>query len=129
MASYAVKLNRIKTGIGAGYDRRKFIGAPGTILEVYNGVIDENYWMAAYLDGEIDNNSSFSTNVYANWFDTEAGFGGDVTTMGATAAYYRRLTRHLSASAALGLDGVNRDDPNDDDFWAASALLGVRYSF
>ncbi|MCB2061681.1 MAG: preprotein translocase subunit YajC [Novosphingobium sp.] len=128
-ASYAIKLNRIRTGIGAGYDRRKFIGAPGTILEAYNGVIEESYWLAAYLNGEIDNKSSFSTNLYANWFDTGAGFGSDVMTMGATAAYYRSLTRRLSATAALGIDGANRDDPNSEDYWAASALLGVRYSF
>ncbi|GGC19441.1 hypothetical protein GCM10011371_03870 [Novosphingobium marinum] len=128
MASYAIDLGRIGAGIGAGYDRRKFLAAPGTILASANGVIDENYWLSAYLNGRIDQESGYSANIYANWFETGAGFGGDATSLGATAAYYRYLTEHLSANAALGIDGVNRDDPYED-FWTASALVGVRYSF
>lgn len=129
MATYGVDLGRLQTGIGAGYDRRKFIAAPGTVLASANGVVDENYWLAAYLNGRIDQRSSFSTNVYANWFQTGAGFvGGDATLVGATAAYYRSLTNRLSATAALGLDGISRADPLED-VWSASALVGVRYSF
>lgn len=128
MATYAVELGRIQTGIGAGYDRRKFIAAPGTVLAVANGVIDENYWLAGYLNGRIDQRSSFSTNVYANWFQTGGGFTGDAFALGATAAYYRSLTSRLSATAAIGLDGIDRDSALED-IWTASALLGVRYSF
>lgn len=128
MATYALEIGRLGAGIGAGYDRRKFIAAPGTVLASANGVVDENYWLAAYLNGRIDQRSSFSTNFYANWFQTASGLGGDTSALGATVAYYRHLTDHLSATAAMGLDGVNRDDPFED-FWNASALLGVRYSF
>ena len=100
--------------------------APGTVLAVANGVVDENYWLAAYLNGKIDNRSSFSTNVYANWF--QSGIGPDSSAIGATAAYYRHLTDHISASAAVGIDGTKEDAPFDD-FWTASALFGVRYNF
>jgi hypothetical protein len=127
MATYGHQFGRISTGIGAGYDRRKFIAARGTVLETANGVVDENYWLAAYLNGTIDARSSFSTNLYANWFKTRAGFG-DASSIGATAAYNRHLTSRLAATAALGLDGVDQDAPLED-FWTASALLGVRYSF
>ena len=127
-ATYAVRIRRISTGIGAGYDRRKFIAAPGTILAASNGIVDENFWMFAYLNGTINDESGYSANLYANWFESGSGSTGDLTVMGASASYYRYLTRHLSASAALGIDGTNRQDPLDD-FWGASAQVGVRYSF
>ena len=127
-ASYSREIGRLRAGLGAGYDRRKFIGAPGTVLESANGVIDEKYWAAAYLSGEIDSQSSFSTNFYANWVESGGSFSSDVTTLGAVAAYYRSLTDHLSASAALGVDGLEGADLLED-IWTASAQVGVRYKF
>ena len=50
-------------------------------------------------------------------------FGG----LGATAAYYRSITSKLSATAAVGVDGVTRESLVD--IWSAQALVGVRYSF
>ncbi|MDE8653537.1 preprotein translocase subunit YajC [Novosphingobium album (ex Liu et al. 2023)] len=129
VASYAVDLGRITTGVGAGYDRRKFIAAPGTILASANGTIDENYWLAAYLNGEIDQHSGFSTNLYANWLKSGDVLFGDTSSLGATAAYYRTLTDHLHATAAVGIDGTTYDDGLIDDLWTASALVGLRYSF
>ena len=127
MASYGVKLGRLQAGLGAGYDRRKFIGAPGTVLALADGVIDENTWAAAYLNGTIDRNSKFSTNFYANWYQSGDALSGDASSVGATAAYYRSLTGRLTATAAVGIDGVNRELLQD--IWTASALVGLRYSF
>jgi hypothetical protein len=127
MATYALNGSRFQTGIGAGYDRRKFIAAPGTILATANGVIDEAYWVAAYLNGRIDRNSSFSTSVYGNLYESGDAFAGDVTAIGATAAYYRQLTSKLTATAAVGIDGVKRE--NLVDIWSAQAMVGMRYSF
>ncbi len=127
MASYSATLGRLQAGLGVGYDRRKFIGAPGTVLALANGVIDENYWAAAYLSGAIDRSSKFSTNVYANWYQSGDALSGDVSSVGATAAYNRSLTNRLSATAAIGIDGVNRELLQD--IWSASALVGLRYSF
>jgi hypothetical protein len=127
MASYGVTLGRLQAGLGAGYDRRKFIGAPGTVLALANGVIDQNYWAAAYLNGTIDRSSRFSTNFYANWYQSGDALSGDVRSVGATAAYYRSLGGRLTATAALGIDGVNRELLQD--IWSASALVGLRYSF
>lgn len=69
-ASLGYDLGNLQAGVGLGYDRRKFIAAPGTILASANGVVDENYWMSAYLNGRIDANSRFATNVYATWFNS-----------------------------------------------------------
>jgi hypothetical protein len=128
MATFSTSIGRLQAGIGAGYDRRKFIGAPGTVLAASSGVIDENYWLAGFLSQRLDADSGIRADVYANWFQTGSSFAGDATAMGATASYYRNLTRHLTASAAVGIDGIDRDAPLTDE-WIASALFGLRYSF
>lgn len=128
MATYSVSLGRLDAGIGGGYDRRKFIGAPGTVLASASGVIEENYWLAGFVSQRLDEHSAIRANVYANWFQSGSSLTGDATALGASAAYYRNLSRHLSASAALGIDGVDRGDPLTDQ-WIASALFGLRYSF
>ena len=126
-ASYGVDLGRIQAGVGAGYDRRKFIAAPGTVLAVANGVTDQNYWVAAYLNGRIDRQSSFATNAHLNLFQSGFASAGDATAFGASAAYNRALGNRVSATAAVGLDGISR--VTLPDYWSASALVGVRYSF
>ncbi|SFG27723.1 hypothetical protein SAMN05518801_11356 [Novosphingobium sp. CF614] len=128
-ASYSMEIGRLNAGLGLGYDRRKFIAAPGTVLAAANGVVDENLWLAGYLSGQLGRSAGWSTNVYANWLSTSDPLFGDVTGYGATASYYRLLTRRLRASLAVGVDGVTRDDPAIDDIWTASALAGLRYNF
>jgi hypothetical protein len=128
MATYALQLGRLTTGIGAGYDRRRFIAAPGTVLASANGVVDENYWLSTYLNGTIDARSGFATSIYANWFRNGTGASMDASALGASAAYYRNLTDRISATAAVGLDGIYAEAPLPD-FWTASARFGVRYNF
>ena len=113
--------------MGLGYDRRKFIAAPGTILASANGVVDENYWMSGYVSARLDARSRLSTNVWADWFHSGFGPNNDGNAMGASAAYFRSLSENLTATAALGIDGINRSA--EPDTWNASALVGVRYSF
>ncbi|WP_374411913.1 preprotein translocase subunit YajC [Novosphingobium colocasiae] len=128
-ANYTMRIGQLNAGIGAGYDRRKFIAASGTVLAAANGVLDENYWLAAYLSGALGDSAGWSTNAYANWLTTSDPLAGDVTGYGATASYYRMLTRRLRATAAVGIDGISRKDAAIDDIWTASALLGLRYGF
>lgn len=128
-ASYSRRVGRISAGIGAGYDRRKFIAADGTVLASANGVIDENTWLAAYVSGQLGRDAGWSANAHANWLSSSDPLVGSVNGYGATAAYYRELTRRLRATVAVGVDGLTRDDPVLDDIWTASALAGVRYSF
>jgi hypothetical protein len=128
MATYGVDLGRLKAGVGVGYDRRRYIAAPGTVLAFANGVIEENYWAAAYLDNRLDEHSGLRADVHANRFQGRSGFDGDATALGAVASYYRELTRRLEATAAVGIEGIDRKAALTDE-WIASALLGVRYSF
>jgi hypothetical protein len=127
-ASYNVQLGHMSAGIGAGYDGRKFIAAPGTVLALANGVIDENYWLTGFVTGRIDRSSSYSVNVYANWFQSGSSSAGDSSALGATLAYYRDLTDRLQATAALGIDSISRPAPQQGQT-NASALAGLRYTF
>ncbi|MEP6868056.1 MAG: preprotein translocase subunit YajC, partial [Novosphingobium sp.] len=120
-------LGRLQASIGAGYDRRKFIAAPGTVLASANGLTDENWWISGTVSGRIDVRSSFGANVWAKWFDTSIGLAGSGSAFGASGAYNRNLTDNLTATAALGIEGINQQALAD--VWSASALLGVRYSF
>ncbi|MFA7586501.1 MAG: preprotein translocase subunit YajC [Novosphingobium sp.] len=126
---YNAEIGRITTGFGLGYDRRRFLAARGTILEAANGLVDENIWLAGYLNARLSERSSLSTQAHVNWFLTGEAFGRDARAIGVTTSYGHKLTEKLSAMAALGIDGVLRDNPLLEDYWTASALLGVRYSF
>jgi len=127
-ASYSTSVGRMNAGVGAGYDRRSFIAAQGTVLGAANGVLDENYWVALYLDGELGPNAGFSANTYTSWLNSGFNNTGDVLSVGASAAYQRRLLRGLSARAALALDYLD-NSLSDEDLTAASALVGLRYDF
>jgi hypothetical protein len=128
-ASYSMRFGRLDAGVGLGYDNRKYIAAPGTVLAIADGLTDENYWLTAYLSGQIDPRSGWGLNAYASLVKSDLDLG-NVTNVGASAAYYRNLTRHLRAHAALSIDGtMASDDLLLDDFWNASALVGMRYSF
>lgn len=128
MASYNVRFGRISAGLGAGYDRRKFFGARGTILEAWSGVTDKNLWLTAFASSRIADRGTLSGNIYTNWFESGGALGGKSTGLGATLAYGHSLTDRLAATAALGLDGVMLEVPFDD-IWEASALLGLKYRF
>jgi len=96
-------------------------------LAAANGVIDENVWLTAYFNGQLSRRSSFSTGIYANWFQSGFGSAGDGTAFGATAAYNRLLADRLSGTVALALETASREF--EDDIWTASAQAGVRYTF
>jgi hypothetical protein len=126
-ASYGVDLGRLQFGVGGGYDRRKFIAAAGTVLAPANGVVDESVWLAGYVTERIDRQSTLSANAYFNWFQSGLDLSGDTMGYTASLAYNRSFLDHLSGTAAIGLDGITREDL--PDFSTASALLGLRYSF
>ncbi|WP_338245177.1 preprotein translocase subunit YajC [Aurantiacibacter hainanensis] len=126
-ASYSVARGRTSFGIGAGYDRRSFIGGEDTLLGDIDGVIDESYYVAANATHELDRNSALSAGAYASWFDSGSGSLGDGFGYSASLAYNRHIWRGLTGVAAIGIDGISRDDL--PDYSAASVLLGLRYTF
>lgn len=127
-ASYSRQVGRMSAGVGAGYDRRRFIAAPGTVLASANGVVDESYYLAAYLSGQLGRNAGFTTNAYANWLESGFVGGGDVFAAGGSASYSRAIFDRLSARAALALDYID-SDLSAEELTAASALVGLRYDF
>lgn len=127
-ASLAFDTGRTTFGFGAGYDRRKFIAATGTVLAPSDGLNDESFWAMAYLNGQIDERSSYSAGAYAQWFQSGFDLAGSTTAFGATLAYNRELVRRLEATAAVGVDTVSQEELAED-IWTAAAMLGLRYSF
>lgn len=125
--SYAVTLGRLGFGLAGGYDHRKFLAAPGTILASANGTVDQNTWLTAWLTGRLDQSTSFGTYAYADWFRSGLLTGGDGTAVGANATLSHDFGNRISGTAAVALQGLQRQQL--EDFWQASALLGVRYSF
>lgn len=126
-ASYTRQIGRLTAALGAGYDRRTFIAAAGTPLEALDGLTDESYYLTGALSRQIGQRASLQTNAYVSWF--EAGnVDGDLTAMGASAAYSQRVTDRLSARAALAVDYFDSDF-TAEDFATATALLGLRYDF
>jgi hypothetical protein len=128
VASYSRQIGRMTAAIGAGYDRRKFIGAPGTVLELADGIVDESYYVAAGVSGPVGQRGSFSLNSYANWFDSGTAGSGDVRVLGSSASYSEEVVRNLSARAAVAISMLDSDIA-PDNFTTASALLGLRYDF
>ncbi len=127
VASYSMVSGRSSFGIGAGYDRRSFIGGEDTVLEGIDGLVDESVFVAANFNRQLDRDSSLFAGASASWFNAGDATLGDGMGYSASLAYNRDLLRNLTATAAVGLDGISRDDL--PDFSTASALLGLRYSF
>lgn len=126
-ASWQREMGRTTAALGAGYDRRSFIAAAGTVLAPANGLTDESYYILGGLTRQLGPNANFSTNAYVNWFDG-AGIANDVTAMGASAAYDQSFTRRLVGRAAIAVDYLDSEF-TAQDFAFATALVGLRYNF
>jgi hypothetical protein len=128
VGSYSRQIGRMTASIGAGYDRRTFIGAPGTVLELADGLVDESYYVTAGLSGPVGQRGRFSVNSYANRFESGTAGAEDVTAIGGSASYSEEVVRNLSARAAVAISMLDSDIA-PDNFTTASALLGLRYDF
>lgn len=125
--SFQQQMGRTTAAIAAGYDRRTFIAAAGTVLAAANGLTDETYYVNAGVQRDLGRNANLSANGYVTWF--ESGFDtGNVTASGASVAYNRNFTSRLVGRAAVGVDYFDSQFTADDVAFA-SALLGLRYNF
>jgi len=111
----------------AGFARRKFIGDSESVLAVVNGLSDDNYFATVGVMRRLGRNSAVDANAYLNYFDSGMSQFGDVTNIGAYIAYRRALMRRLTASAALGIDSVDRE--GQEAFISLLAQIGLRYQF
>jgi hypothetical protein len=112
-------------GLGAGYSQRKFITPNGQTVLI-RGSRDENWFGNASATYTISSTDTIDLVGYANYFDA-SGDRPDVLNYGAFSTYNKGLSRRLSASASLGLDGVKADD--FDTIISAMGQVGLRYSF
>ncbi len=126
-ASYQRRMGRTTASLGAGYDRRTFIAAAGTVLAPANGLTDQSYFVTAGLTREIGQSASIAANAYVNWFDG-AGTASDATAAGVSAAYNHAITQRLTGRAAISLDHAENEF-TARDIAVASALVGLRYDF
>lgn len=126
-ASYGATSGHTSFGIGAGYDRRSFIAGDATVLASVDGLIDQTWYLAANVGQQLDRDSYLGLGGSVAWFEGGDTNLGDGIGYSASLAYNRRIWRGLSGTAALGLDGLSRDEL--PDYSAASALLGLRYTF
>jgi len=127
LASYQRQIGRTTAAIGAGYDRRTFIAAPGTALAPVNGLTDESYYVLAGLGRDIGQRANITANAYATWFDG-AGANDNISAYGASAAYNQSITQRLEGRAAIAVDYVDSEF-TAQDFAFATALVGLRYNF
>lgn len=124
-AQYALRRGPWGWGLGAGYSQRKFITPQGEMVLV-RGSRDENWYGNASMSYAFSDRDSMDVVAYLNYFDASGG-RPDVLNYGAFTSYYKGLSRRLSASASLGLDGVQADD--FETVISAMGQVGLRYSF
>jgi hypothetical protein len=120
-------LGRWSVGLGGGWDRRAYIGAPDTVLAELNGKVDQYYWVAGYAGGKVSARSSIQTTLELYKFESGLEANGDVEAVRAVGVYSYYLSHHITANASLAIDGERRQEA--DDLWTASGAVGVRYSF
>jgi len=125
--SYQRTIGRLNAAIIAGYDRRTFIGAEDTVFEAVDGLRDESYYLVGTVGSDVGQSGNITATAYANWFSSQLD-ASDLTAYGASAAYNRAITSRLIARAAVAVDYFDSDF-SDEDFAAASALVGLRYNF
>lgn len=115
------------TGIGLGYDQRRF-SAPvqaGTFSS--NGLTDESWYANGSVQYALSRNSNLSGDVYAAIFDPGVAGAGNVTSLGGTGTYAHTFGRNLSASASVGLYSYKQKDLGSD--LTVTAGAGMRYTF
>jgi len=124
---YVHTFGRAQAGLGAGYDNREYVTAPGSILAGLNGKADQYYWVAAFASDEVGQRGTLLGTVDVYRFDSGLASTSGGTGVHASASYLHRFSRHLTSTASIALDGLNTDAVRE--IWAVSGALALRYSF
>ena len=110
-------------GFGAGYANRKFF-APNSPGITIIGTSDESYYAQLFYSTTIARRTSFTADVFANYFDS--GIAPGIMSIGATGALSRSFGR-LGTSVSLGAYTFSQKGQQDQT--SAQATLGARYQF
>lgn len=127
-AYYSRQVGRTTAGISAGYDRRTYLGAPGTVLEASDGVSDESLYIAGTVTGPLGRDAGYTIATYASHIDSGFVGVGDALALGSSAAYNRNFTRNLTGRVAVAVNYLD-SEVSAEDLKSASALVGLRYGF
>jgi len=113
-------------GAGAGYVHRRYNRPDDPAFDIFGGE-DESFGLYGRLGRELSRTSDISFDAYATWFSSDAAAFDDVTSIGGTVSYNRRLLYdRLQLLAALGL---YHNDGGVADSTVATGLIGLRYTF
>ena len=115
-------------GLGAGYDRRKYLAPDIGSVASLHGVVDESASVYGLLGRNLTRTSGIDFEAYANWYDSGLAGSDNVFSSGITATYYRSfLWERLQAEASVGL--YTTDFGNGEDSVIAAGLIGLSYTF
>ncbi|MDE2404166.1 MAG: preprotein translocase subunit YajC [Sphingomonadales bacterium] len=126
-AVYNWRWNRYSAGVGVGYDRRRYVAAPGTVLAPLDGKVESYVWTSAYVSANLDPQSVLTGQFDSYWYRSDIDANGNFNALRFAAQYQHRFTRHLAGMAAVGVDSINRKAL--EDAWRMSGQVGMRYSF
>ena len=110
-------------GFGVGYANRKFF-APNSPGITIIGTSDESYYAQLFYSTTIARRTSFTADVFANYFDS--GVAPGIFSVGATGSLSRSFGR-LGTTVSLG--AYTFSQKGQEDQTSAQATLGARYQF
>lgn len=114
-------------GVGASYTHRRYARPDDPEFDPLIPSEDQDFSLYASLGRQLSRTSSLDFNLYASWYDSDLAGSNDVTSLGGTLSYSRRLfLERLRMLASIGI--YNTDDGVDSET-NASGLIGLRYTF
>ncbi len=125
--AYNSTSGRWSSGVGVGYNRRKFFAPTLATGFTVNGLSDENFYGQATVEYALSERASLAGDAYVSYYLPGEPGAGNVLGTGATGTLNYNFNRRLSANASLGV-AANKQEGFTSDI-TVSALTGVRYSF
>jgi uncharacterized protein (PEP-CTERM system associated) len=127
-ALYSVSHGPWSASLGGGYAERIYLAPEeGAGIFSLNGVKDQSYFAQGSLGRKLTRSSGIDLSLYADWYQSGIPGSRDVTSYGATAAYYHTFGDRLSANATIGVFGYDQNGFETDI--TGTALVGMRYQF
>ncbi|MBX9796333.1 hypothetical protein [Sphingomonas sp.] len=117
---------RWQFGVGAGYANRQFVAPNGGTGFTLSGVEDESVYLQAYVQRQLDSNTTVDASVFANYFKSGIVNAPGVYGFGATGSIQRRFGR-LGVVGALGIFNTGQNGLGSAT--VLQALIGARYNF
>jgi uncharacterized protein (PEP-CTERM system associated) len=125
--AYTSTQGRWTTGVGAGYNQRKFFAPAVATGFTVNGLTDEDFYGQASIEYALSERASLAGDAYVSYYKPGESGAGNVLGTGATGSLYYNFSRRFSANASVGV-AANKQEGFASDI-TVSALTGLRYSF